>query len=235
MRAITKTIGVLILLLVVSTTFAQRKITGVIYNNGEPAGGILVEANKSNDSYYTSFDGKYELTISEKTKFLRFTFLDESKKLDIFENTSDVINFSWDGSDLPTAGEEAGVILKDIDQLQKSRDMEFLNNYSLYREFIKQNDYESAFRHWRIIYKTYPKSTAQIYIDGLKIMDYKMEKAMDTRTKTLYLDSMMLIYDKRMKYMDNVGELMGRKAAKYLETALTLDLNEDEFIKCIKI
>ncbi|MFA9389770.1 MAG: tetratricopeptide repeat protein [Prolixibacteraceae bacterium] len=235
MKAITKITGVVILFIAITiSSFAQRTITGVVYNNGEPAGGILVEAHKSNDSFYTSFDGKYEIKISEKTKFIRFTFLDESKKVDVDETTPDVLNFSWDGGKLPSEDDEVGVILKDINALQKDRDMDFLNNYSLYREFYKQEDYKSALPHWRILYKTYPKSTDQIYKDGLKIYEDKMNVALDVKTKLNYLDTMMIIYDKRMKYMDNVGEYMGRKAAKYLETIITLDISRDIYIKDLK-
>lgn len=234
MKAITKTIGVLFLFLVSLSSFAQRTITGTVYNNGEPAGGIQVDAHKSNDSYYTSFDGKYQIKVSDKTKYLRFTFLDESKKLMIDENASDVINFSWDGGEIPSADDEAGVILKSLEQLMNDHD--FLNPYSLYREFFKQDDYKSAYPQWKMVYKTYPKSTAQIYIDGLKMMESYLDHALNTDVKKAYLDTMMQIYDKRMKYMDNVGELMGRKAAKYMEIILTrIDgLPEDEFNQAIK-
>jgi tetratricopeptide (TPR) repeat protein len=46
----------------------------------------------------------------------------------------------------------------------------------------------------------------------------------------------MMIYDKRIKYMDNKDELLGLKAAKYLGTILqpSFDLNEDQLIKGIK-
>ncbi len=97
MKAMTKTFCAILLILVATTTFAQRKITGTVYNNGQPAAGILVEANKTNSTFYTSFDGVYELTISPKTNTLKFTFLDQSKKLDITGNTSDIINYSFDG------------------------------------------------------------------------------------------------------------------------------------------
>lgn len=235
MKAITRISSVIILfLMVTSAAIAQRTITGVVYNNGEPAGGILVEAHKSNDSYYTSFDGKYEIKVTEKTKFLRFTFLDESKKLDIEGNTNDVINFSWDGSELPSGSDEVGVILKDFQQLQKDGDGEFLNNYSLYTEFYKQEDYKSALPYWKFIYKTYPKSTANIYVHGLKMYEDMMQQALGVDTKVQYLDTLMQIFDKRMKYMDNVDELLGRKAAKYLETIIKLDLSETDYIEKLK-
>lgn len=234
MKAITKTFCAVLLVFAVSTAFAQRKITGVVYNNGAPAAGIHVEANKTNSTFFTGFDGAYELTISPKTTFLRFTFLDQSKKLDITGNTSDVINFSMDGKEIPASADEPGVILLSMEELQKQRNMDFLNNFSLYREFFKQNDYKSALPHWKVIYTTFPKSTPQLYMDGLKMYETSMSLAPDTKTKKMVLDTMMQIFDKRMKYMDNVGELMGRKAAKYLETVLTLDLSEEELIQSIK-
>jgi tetratricopeptide (TPR) repeat protein len=145
-----------------------------------------------------------------------------------------ILNFSWDGSEIPTSDEEAGVILKTLDELRNERDMDFLNNYSLYREFFKQGDYKSALPNWRIVYKAYPKSTTQIYRDGLNMMESFFEDAMNTDIKKAYLDTMMQIYDKRIKYLDSKGELLGRKAADYLEKVLTIDLPEDELIKEIK-
>ncbi|HPR32370.1 MAG TPA: tetratricopeptide repeat protein [Prolixibacteraceae bacterium] len=234
MKAMVRILSVGFLIIMVHSLFAQRKISGTVFMNGQPAAGILVEAQRTNDSYYTSFDGKFEIEIHEKSKFLKFTFLDESKKYDITAETGDVINFSFDGSEIPEMSDEPGVILKDFETLQKERDMDFLNNWSLYKEFLKQDDIKSAIPHWRTLYHLYPKSTPTIYIDGIKIYETFMDKALDTHTKMLYLDTIMSIYDKRIKYMDNIGELMGRKAKKYLESILTLDLMEDEMIEGVK-
>lgn len=234
MKAIKTTIIVVLFATISIVSFAQRTITGFVYIDGNPAAGILVEAHRSSDSFFTGFDGAYKIEVTEKTKFIKFTFLENSKKVNIEDIPSDQFNFSWDGKEIPDANDEPGAILKTIEELQKDRDSEFLSNYSLYREFLKQNDIKSALPHWRIVYKTYPKSTTQIYIDGLKMIESKLDEAMLTENKKAYLDTMMMIYDKRMKYFDSVGELMGRKAAKYFEIVLTLDLNEDELIEAIK-
>jgi len=235
MKAIKSTLTIVLLVFTITFSYAQREITGIVYMNGKPQAGVVVEANKASGSFFTGFDGVYKITIHEKTKFLKFTFLDDSKKLVIEGNTSDVINFSFDGQVIPEDS-EPGVKLETLEQLQKNRDMEFLNNYSLYREFFKQNDYISAISNWRIVYKLYPKSTTQIYTDGIKIYESLMEKAKDGHTKNIYLDTMMMIYDKRIKYMDNAGEIMGLKAAKYLGTILqpSFDLNETQLIKGVK-
>lgn len=236
MKAITRIFSVVILLFIMaSTTFAQKTIKGIIYNNGEPAGGILVSAHKTNDTFYTSFDGMYEIKITDKTKWIRFTFLDDTKKVDIDENTGEVLNFSWDGSPIPSSDDEAGVILKSFEELINN-DTEFGNNWSLYREFLKQNDVNSALPPWKILYKTYPKSTQNIYIDGIKIMEAKIKEVMMTEKKLQYLDTMMAIYDKRIKYFDNVGEINGLKATKLLEYVVNMkeELSDDEYLNNLK-
>ena len=233
MKVTKHALSTLLLIFVVSFTFAQRKITGIVYKDGEPAAGIVVEGHKTNDSYYTSFDGKYELSITDKSKYLRFSYGDESKKLDIEGNTEDVINFSWDGTEIPSA-EEAGIVKKTFKELQDERDSEFLSNFSLYSEFFKQRDFASGYPHWKLIYNKYPYSTPKLYIDGVKMYEDKIEKALDSSIKVVYLDSIMQIYDKRIKFLDSKGDLLGRKAAKYLEVILTCDLEEDELIEGIK-
>ncbi len=235
MKAIKITLTAVLLVFIITASYAQRKITGIVYMNGKPQAGILVEAHKAKGSFFTGFDGKYELTITDKTKYLKFSFLDESKKLSIEGNTAEIINFSWDGQEIPEET-EPGVILKTVEQLQKDRDTEFLNNYSLYREFFKQNDFASALPHWRNVYRTYPKSTVQIYKDGVDLYEKQLNNAMDGHTKNQYLDTMMMVFDKRIKYMENKGEVMGLKAAKYLGTILqpSFGLNEDQLIKGVK-
>ncbi len=226
-------LSIILFIFAVSTTFAQRKITGTIYKDGEPAAGIVVEGHKTNDSYYTSFDGKYELSISEKSKWLRFSYGEETKKLDIVGNSDDVINFSWDGTEIPKKGENL-IDKRNIKELQQDQVSDFLDNFSLYSEYFKQKEFELGFENWKAIYEKYPYSTAQIYIDGIKMYEDKIENVLDRSKKLVYLDSIMSIYDKRIEYLGNKGDLLGRKAAKYLEVVLTADVEEDELIKGIK-
>lgn len=234
MKVTLKTLGAVLLVFIGMSTFAQRKITGVVYRNSEPAAGIFVEAVKSKSTFYTSFDGVYELEISEKTKQLKFTYGEEIKRLDIDEMSGDVINFSFDGSPIPETSDEPGVILKTIEELQKDRDNDFLKTYFLYRESMKQGDIDGAVSNWRTIYKTYPKSTNAIYLDGQKIYEHFIEKAVDGDTKLLYLDSIAMLYDKRIKYFpESKEDLLCRKATFYLRTTLSLELGDEAFISCI--
>jgi hypothetical protein len=74
------------------TVIAQRVIKGTVYRGGEPAAGVTVEAHRSSGTFMTSFDGKYEIEVSDKSKYIEFTFIDDRRKLDIEGNNSNVIN-----------------------------------------------------------------------------------------------------------------------------------------------
>jgi len=79
-----------------TSTQAQRVIKGTVYKDGEPAAGINVEVHRGG-SMMTSFDGKYEVEADAKSKWIKFTSiaLDETKRLDLDENSPDVINFPF--------------------------------------------------------------------------------------------------------------------------------------------
>jgi len=98
----TITFTLVILLLGTYSANAQRIIKGTVYREGKVAAGVTVEGQKSSGTFMTSFDGLYEINVPEKCKYIKFTFIDESKKLDIETNTSNVIDFSFDG-EIPVA------------------------------------------------------------------------------------------------------------------------------------
>jgi tetratricopeptide (TPR) repeat protein len=125
------------------------------------------------------------------------------------------------------------VSMKTAEQLQADRNVEFINNYSIYREFIKQNDYVSALPYWRKVYQLYPISTVQLYIDGVRIYESLMNQASEVFVKASYLDSMMMIFDKRIECFNNDETILGRKAEKYLIAISQPEfkLNENELVE----
>jgi len=227
----------LIAVATVISSNAQRIIKGTVYREGKPAAGVTVEAHRSSETKLTGFDGKYEIKADPKSKYLRFTFIDDSRKLDIEGNTSDVIDFSFDGT-LPVAGEaeEAGVNLKSLNELTSSNDVEFMNNFSIYDQFYKQGDYKAALPHWKVIYNKYPKSTSNIYIHGANMYESFLEKAKDRAEKSKYLDTLMSVYDRRIKYFDQKGFVLGRKGTTWLKYNLPPDesLTQDQLKEIYK-
>lgn len=207
--------------LTVYSAVAQRVITGTVYREGKLAAGVTVEGQKSTGTFMTSFDGKYEITVPEKCKFIKFTFIDDSRKLDIEGNTSNVIDFSFDG-EVPVAKEETevGVNLKSSAELVAAGDKDFMSYYTLYKQFYDQKDYKSSIAPWRKIYKQYPKSTVNIYLHGINMYENLIEKATDRTVKNHYIDTLMQVFDKRIKYFDQKGFNLGRQGTDYLKYTL---------------
>ncbi len=210
-------------LVVISTTSleAQRVIKGTVYQDGEPAAGITVEAHRGG-SMMTSFDGKYEVEAHEKTKWLKFTYISETKRLDIDEKEGNVFDFAFSG-EIPSGEEEeetGDVILKSAEELIRDQNRDFMNELSLFTEFYKQDNYESALPHWRNVYNKYPRSTKNIYIRGVNMYEQMIETAPDPETRNEYIDQLMKIYDKRIKHFNEKGYVLGRKATAWLEYKL---------------
>ena len=98
-----------------------------------------------------------------------------------------------------------------------------ITNLSLYREYYSQwkaSGYKSdavndALGPWREVYNGCPKASQNMYLDGLKIMRYKMKKAADEQ-KGAYVDTIVHIYHQRIEYFpmkkgkSQVGDIIGR-------------------------
>lgn len=217
-----------LVLAAVTSIQAQRVIKGTVYREGKPAAGVTVEAHRGG-SMMTSFDGKYELEASDKTKWIRFTFINESERLDISDKPGDVFDFAFDGK-LPgdeTEIESGDVVLKSAEELIREQDRDFMNELSLYNEFYKQDNIESAMPHWRMVYNKYPKSTLNLYIHGANMYQKLIENASTPEEKSKYIDDLMKLYDKRIKHFGEKGYVLGRKAADWLKYKLDNDREQD--------
>lgn len=221
-------------LIVTYSAMAQRVIRGTIYREGKVAAGVNVEAQKSKETMMTSFDGKYHITVPERSKYMKFTFIDDSRKVDIPSDTTTVLNFSFDGEIPEADNSDQGAILKSAEELAKDQDKEFMSQFTLERQFYEQNDYKSALSHWRKLFKTYPKSSVNIYIHGINMFQSILDKTSDRALKDHYIDTLMMVYDKRIKYFDQKGYNLGRQGTDYLKYKLLGNNNlTDEQLKPI--
>ena len=84
-------------------------------------------------------------------------------------------------------------------------------NLSLYKEFVKQKNYDDALNGWRVVFDICPKSTKSIYIDGAKIYKYLAKKEKDEAKKSIYVDTLMLIYERRIEYFNQEKSVRGRQ------------------------
>lgn len=85
-------------------------------------------------------------------------------------------------------------------------------NASLYIEMVKQKNYSEAISQWRYVYNNAPAYQKSTYINGVKIMTAQLRATKDFK----YVDTLMMIYDKRIKYFGtdrkySKGWILGRK------------------------
>jgi hypothetical protein len=97
-----------------------------------------------------------------------------------------------------------------------------ITHTSLYREFYKQKNYADALPHWRWVFKNCPLVSQNVYIDGAKIISTKINEAKDLKTRNAYIDTLMMVFEKRIKYFGDSptsreGMVLGRQAIE-LET-----------------
>lgn len=105
--------------------------------------------------------------------------------------------------------------------------VECVQNLSLYRESFKQwkaSKYKSpalghAYTYWKKVLNDCPKASENIYVDGVKMVEYYIKNTDDKKREEVLIDSLMTLYDMRIKYFPNhyktgksqIGSLLGRK------------------------
>jgi hypothetical protein len=75
-----------------------------------------------------------------------------------------------------------------------------LRNTSLYREYVKQKNYGDAVKFWRRAFRDCPLSSKNLYLDGVRIYKEFQEKELDGSKREAYIDTILMIYDQRVKY-----------------------------------
>lgn len=82
---------------------------------------------------------------------------------------------------------------------------------SLYREFYKQKNFKDAFPHWRWVFMNCPLSSQNLYIDGVKLVSDHIDNTTDAAIKAKYIDTLMMVYDKRIQSFGREAYVLGRK------------------------
>lgn len=91
-----------------------------------------------------------------------------------------------------------------------------LKNLSLYRQYTRQKSYDEALPFWRIACAVCPTSTKNLYIDGVTLFRYQIDREKEAEKKDLYVDTLMMIYDNRIKYFGERGSVLSRKGIDLL-------------------
>ena len=97
-------------------------------------------------------------------------------------------------------------------------------NLSLYREFFRQwrqsgatgTVIEDAIRPWRWVFVNCPLASLNVYLDGVAIVEYMIEKEKDPEVKEKLVDTLMLVYDQRIRAFGRKGFVLGRKGVNLI-------------------
>jgi tetratricopeptide (TPR) repeat protein len=92
-----------------------------------------------------------------------------------------------------------------------------IKNFSLYREYARQKNYDLALDYWIIVYNECPKASKYIYIDGIKMIEKKIKSTTDQAEKNILIDSMMRIYDERIANYNQKGYVLADKGVDFIK------------------
>ena len=102
---------------------------------------------------------------------------------------------------------------------------ECLTNVSLFHESAKNKQYADAWEPWSAAYKECPAASVNIYIDGDKIVEWKLSQTKSgTPEYDQYRALLLTLHDKRIKYFGNdpkykkkypVAFILGQKGLDY--------------------
>ena len=87
---------------------------------------------------------------------------------------------------------------------------------SAYRTFFKLKIYEDAIGTWWKAFNDCPASSEIMYLDGVTMYHSFIEAAPDGPVREGLIDTLMLIYDRRMEYFGGEGNILGRKGRDLL-------------------
>lgn len=82
---------------------------------------------------------------------------------------------------------------------------------SLYREFYKQNNIKDAYSHWKWVFANGPLASKNTYIDGAKMVSSMIDETKEPVMREKLIDTLMMVYDQRIKYFNDEGYVLGRK------------------------
>ncbi len=108
--------------------------------------------------------------------------------------------------------------------------------YVLYKDQIKLKNYDKAYPLWKEAYYGAPAANGNIkyqFEDGLAIYKNKYDNSDSPELKSAYVDTVMMIYDKRVECYGQAAYVAGRKAFDYYYYYNT-EASQDEIYELFK-
>lgn len=107
-------------------------------------------------------------------------------------------------------------------------------NYSLYKEYYEQKNYDAAYPFWKKTVDVCPKLTKFLYKHGATLIEHRMNKVTDEAAKKALLDSLMWNYDTWIANFGEDGGIYGDKGVDAYKNEL-LDIAYEALKKSIEL
>lgn len=91
-----------------------------------------------------------------------------------------------------------------------------IKNLSLYREFFKHSNYKDAINPWRQVFGECPAASERMYVEGITMYRKFIESTSSEARKEQLIDTLLMIYDRRIQYFGGEGNVLGRKGIDIL-------------------
>jgi tetratricopeptide (TPR) repeat protein len=97
-----------------------------------------------------------------------------------------------------------------------------LTNISLFTPYAKVNNFQDALPFWEIAYNECPAATKDLYLYGVKIVNWQISQEQDPVKREALIERLMSVYDQRIKYFGNDPKygkdwIIARKAQDYIQ------------------
>ncbi len=97
-----------------------------------------------------------------------------------------------------------------------------ITNTSLYEPYAKSKNYKDALPYWELAYTECPASSKNLYINGVKIVEWEISQEKDPAKRQALVEKLMGVYDNRIKYFGDdraypASRLLGMKAVDYIK------------------
>lgn len=90
------------------------------------------------------------------------------------------------------------------------------SNISAYRTFYKLKRYKDAYPTWLKVFNACADSSERVYVDGATMYRSFIDSTANGPLREGRIDTLMLIYDRRMEYFGGEGNVLGRKGKDLL-------------------
>ncbi len=107
-------------------------------------------------------------------------------------------------------------------------------NYSLYKEYYEQKDYDDAYPYWKKTVEICPKLTKFLYKHGANILEHRIKNAKDDAAKAALIDSLMWNYDTWIANFGEDGGIYGDKGVDAYKND-KLDIAHEALKKSIEL